>query len=74
MQHNLSTANQVRNLFRLLFPFIGGLTHYLGQDKDAEEMKADSKEFVFVAGKRSPLLRVLQAVRPVALVTFEEKI
>ena len=27
-----------------------GLTHYLGQDKDAEEMKSESKNFVFVAG------------------------
>lgn len=27
-----------------------GLTHYLGQDSDANEMKSESKEFVFVAG------------------------
>ena len=29
---------------------IAGLTHYVGQDKDAEEMKSESKDFVFVAG------------------------
>lgn len=27
-----------------------GLTHYLGQDKDAKEMKSESKDFVLVAG------------------------
>jgi CPA2 family monovalent cation:H+ antiporter-2 len=27
-----------------------GLTHYLSQDSDAEKMKSESKEFVFVAG------------------------
>ena len=27
-----------------------GLTHYLGQDKDAKEMKSESEDFVLVAG------------------------
>jgi hypothetical protein len=29
---------------------VTGLTHYLGQDSDAEEMKSESKDFVLVAG------------------------
>jgi hypothetical protein len=43
---------------RLLYPdvisiitvVVTGLTHYLGQDSDAEEMKSESKDFVLVAG------------------------
>jgi hypothetical protein len=30
--------------------FCPGLTHYLGQDSDAQEMKSDSEDFVLVAG------------------------
>lgn len=44
---NLSSNNSIVFLWLCL---IAGLTHYVGQDKDAEEMKSESKDFVFVAG------------------------
>lgn len=49
------TAHKVLLLFDTLMNTFAivlytGLTHYLGQDSDAEEMKSESKDFVLVAG------------------------
>lgn len=50
-----SISLQIVSLFDILIitfaiVLFTGLTHYLGQDSDAEEMKSESKDFVLVAG------------------------
>ena len=55
-----SSSNFSLTFHILHYKSVTGLTHYLGQDKDAEEMKSESKDFVFVAGIwQLPISRVL---------------